>query len=168
MAHDYEYGNAWYDARKLDRTAHYAAATVAQILINAPAHHPGWDQYLLYVVELSERPGYPVAYHEFADSTHELGVMALNPDHPQTVETLADYDRGRGEGKLPVLQPPSLVLQFIATDEEMEELARLAARAIVDGALPAEKMLGYESHRELWLTSLTKTLAHLREEEHAP
>lgn len=137
---------------------------VCTYLITAPGWTPAWDQYVLSVITLADFPGLPPATRQFMDATHELLVMALNPDEKQTVETMRQHAY---DGKLPYLQPVNVAEQFIATDDEMGRLAWLLSHAVVNGALPPEPVLGYESHRHQWLTVATKTLAHLRGEPHA-
>lgn len=139
-----------------------AAATVCLWLITAPAYHPIWSQYLLIVVRLADDlPGFPPAHHQFEGTTHELMVFALNPDHRQTPDSanacLAD------EAMPPFLTPQNIVEQYIATDEEMRQLASLCAQGIVHGALNPDT-----DGRADWLPATTKTLAHIRGEAHAP
>lgn len=52
-------------------------------------------------------------------------------------------------------------------DDEMVEMAALAAAAVVHGALTPETADAPERIRESWLSSMTKTLAHIRREAHA-
>ena len=134
-------------------------------LITSPGWTPAWSQYVLSIVELSDYPGLPPAYRKFDGATHELLVFALNPEAGlQTVATVQDHCR---IGDLPYLQPLNVAEQFECTDDEIETVAWLAARAVVQGHLPPEPPLGYASFREMWLTACTKTLAHLRGEAHA-
>ena len=46
--------------------------------------------------------------------------------------------------------------------------AQLAAQAVVDGVLNPETADAPSRIRENWLASVTKTLAHMRGEVHAP
>ncbi len=136
-----------------------AAETVASWLLTAPAAHPVWTQYALVVVRLRDDvPGFPPPHRRFVGATHELLVLALNPDGgPYTGAALA-------EGKvLPYLMPPNLVEQFEATDHEMQDLASLAAQAVAHGILNPDT-----DGRAAWLPVLVKTLAHTRGEEHEP
>lgn len=145
-----------------------AAETCCAWLITAPHAHPAWTQYQLAVVRLRDNmPGFPPPKRHFIGATHELLILAINPDHgPWTVAAALEAlhaDRG-----IPFLTPVNLVLQFEATDDEMRQCADLSCRAIVNGHLSPEAPLGRESFTAAWLESWTKTLAHIRGEEHAP
>lgn len=140
--------------------------TVDGWLITAPTYHPLWSQYSMSVVRLDDdAPGFPPPYHQFPGTTHELLVMALNPDHgPQTAETMTGYAE---TGGLPYLTPVNHAHQFIACDQELRQLASLAAWGVVNGHLNPETGDAPALIREAWLASLTKTLAHIRGEAHA-
>lgn len=139
------------------------AETVCHWLINAPVYHPAWSQYLLVVVRLRDGvPGFGPPKRQFEGTTHELHVVALNPDHRLTVAELADPNT-----RAHYLTPINIAEQFIATDAEMQQLADLAAQAVVNGHLNPETADAPATIRRAWLTSLTKTLAHIRGEAHA-
>ena len=142
------------------------AQTVDGWLLTAPTYHPLWSQYSLAVVRLDDdAPDFPPPYHQFPGTTHELLVLALNPDHgTQTAETMAGYAE---TGNLPYLAPVNHAHQFIATDDELRQLASWAAWCVVHGHLNPETGDAPALIREAWLTSLTKTLAHIRGEAHA-
>lgn len=144
-----------------------AAETLCAWLITAPSYHPAWCQYVLSVVRLRDLEGWPVPKRDFDGASHELIVLALDPSGGDlhTPETLAFFFES---GTLPYLTPVNIVQQHEATDEEMDELARLACFAVVHGALCPETADAPELVRENWLASATKTLAHIRGEEHAP
>ena len=131
--------------------------------------HPLWQQYALLVVHLRPDADHPDPHVAFVGATHELLVVALNP----------------GDGAQPVIHPPEQVArglasiggylepvdvahQFTATDDEMRQLADLAAQACVAGQLTPCTDDARNTLREVWLTSLVRTLAHLRGETHAP
>lgn len=136
-----------------------AAMTLTWWLITAPAFHPLWSQYSLTVVRLDDTPGFPPPVLHFDGATHELMVAALEPqDKPYTVATVYP---------LRWLEPINIVEQFTATDDEMRELAHLAAKGVVFGALNPETADAPTRIRAQWLSSLVKTLAHIRGEVHA-
>ena len=62
----------------------------------------------------------------------------------------------------------AFVLRIEGTDAEATELAKLAVWAIVHGHLEPESSNGAQRIRAAWKSSLIKTLAHIRGEEHAP
>jgi hypothetical protein len=144
-----------------------AAETVCTWLLTAPLAHPLWSQYLLCVVRLRDGiPGFPPPKRDFDGATHELIVVALNPEHgPQTAARMAGYFRAGG---LPYLTPHNIVHQVEATDEEAARLAEMSALAVVNGWLTPETADAPERIRADWKASLVKTLAHDRGEAHAP
>lgn len=151
------------DAAPLDVPATPAAAeTVCLWLITAPAYHMAWSQYLLIVVRLTDDlPGFPPPSHKFEGTTHELMVWVLDPDHLQTPESANAFVAEHAMP--PFLTPQNVVEQYIATDDEMRQLASLCAQSIVHGVLNPDT-----DGRAAWLPVTTKTLAHIRGETHAP
>lgn len=148
----------------IDPNVPNADTTVTWWLLTG-AWHPLWSQFVITVVSLADVPGAPPAKLQFPGATHELLVVALNPGEPavqHTPESLV------GNGlRVGWLEPVDVVHQFTATDDEMTELAALAARACVDGALTPSTDDARELLREHWLQACVKTLAHMRGEEHA-
>lgn len=143
------------------------AETVVSWLIDSPYYHPLWTQYMLFVVRLrDDQPGFPQPYHKFEGTTHELITASLNPDYPvsvpRLVEMFIDHETVHW------LEPINIHEQFIATDDEMRKMAWIAAWAITQGDLTPETADAPDRIREDWLVSMTKTLAHIRGEEHAP
>jgi hypothetical protein len=144
-----------------------AAETVCSWLLTAPAAHPLWTQYALSVVRLrDDAPGFPPPRRQFTGATHELFVVALNPEHgPFTVEKMLGY---QDTGAMPHLLPVNVAHQVEATDDEARLLACYAATAVVHGLLCPETSDAPERIRMNWTASMVKTLAHVRGEEHAP
>lgn len=151
-----------------------AAETLCQWLITAPMYHPMWTQYLLFVVRLRDDiPGFPPPERQFVGATHEMMLFALNPDPEDTGTPMRHtpkslLERIENNKGLPYLTPINIAQQHEATDEEMERVAELSAWAVIQGLMEPETSNGAERIREHWLTSATKTLAHIRGEEHAP
>jgi hypothetical protein len=143
-----------------------AATTLAQWIITAPLAHPSWSQYLLAVVRLIEVEECAPPVIRLDGATHELYVVAINPESgPYDVRRL---QRMMCNGRaLPYLTPVNVAEQFEATDDEMAEVAALAASAVTLGALWPETADAPEAVREQWLTSIVRTLAHIRGEVHA-
>lgn len=144
-----------------------AAELVCDWLIEAPDYHPFWVSYCLSVIRLTDGlPGFDAPHHAFEGTTHEMMVVALNPDEgPFNKEKIEGYYENGG---LPFLTPVNVCEQFVATDEEMRELAYLGARAICLGVMSPEPPFDSASHSKNWLVAMTKTLAHIRGEHHAP
>jgi hypothetical protein len=140
-----------------------AAETVCGWLTTAPAYHPLWTQYSLCAVRLRDNiPGFPAPVRKFVGATHEINLVALNPEHgPYKPETI-------WQGPLHFLLPVNIAEQFEATDDEAEQLTWFAAWGVVIGLLNPETADAPDRIRMQWLGVLTKTLAHIRGEEHAP
>lgn len=140
--------------------------TICAYVITAPWAHPLWSQYALYVIGLQDVDGVAPAHHKFDGTTHELLVVALNPDHTWTQATAEQ--QARDLKPLPYLTPVNICEQYIATDAEMVELAGLCAAGCAAGVLNPETSDAPNYVRANWLISTTKTLAHIRGEVHAP
>ena len=142
-----------------------AAETLCSWLLTAPQAHPLWTQYLLCVVRLRDAPGFPPPHLQFPGATHELIVVALDPERgPYKAETMMSQF---GSGNLPYLLPVNIVYQVEATDDEARLLAAYAAWGVTVGALWPETADAPERIRGEWASSLVKTLAHIRGEVHA-
>lgn len=137
-----------------------AGATLCAWLITSSVYHPLWNQYLLAVVGLGEVPGFPPAKLKFPGASHELIVHAIDPKDGTVYKPT--------DGRFPQLIPINICEQYEATDAEMTEVAWLACRAVVHGGLNPETADAPTRIREQWLSAVTKTLAHIRGEEHAP
>jgi hypothetical protein len=141
-------------ARRIPRTNYDVQATLDCWIITAPAWHPIWSQYALGLVSLADIPDLPPANRQRADVTHELHVVALNPEY-------GPYDaRAIGTGDLRYLTPVNIAEQFVATDEQACQLAQLCVRGVVDGLLVPETADAPERVRAAWHSSIHKTLAH--------
>lgn len=138
-----------------------AVETICHWLLTAPIYHPFWSQYLLYAVRLTDDlPGFPEPHHQFEGTTHEVGVIVLNPEEGrQTPDTMSQHSI---DGTAPFLHPVNICEQFIATDDEIRRLVSLCAQAVVHGLLNPDT-----DGRAGWLPAMTKTLAHFRSEPHA-
>lgn len=146
-------------------TAARAASTVASWLITSHHVHPAWTQWVLYAVHLRPIEGVYAPTVHFPDATHEIGILALHPDTPVTVE-----DMGRPGWRMRYLLPVNLALQFIGTDDEMRCVVALMAWSVSVGDHSPEPPGSGGADSDWgrgWLTSITKTLAHSRGEAHA-
>lgn len=143
-----------------------AAQTVAYWLLDAPHYHPFWSQYVLAVVRLDDVPGFPPPVLHFDGATHELHVVAINPEGGTLDEHMLTSVMLSG-GSVGYLFPISVAHQFTATDDEMRSLAAWCAYGVTVGALNPETGDAPAAIREAWLGSCVKTLAHMRGEEHS-
>lgn len=139
--------------------AHYRADSPAGLdswVITAPCWHPLWSQYSLSVITLADLPGVPPARKQDPSATHELLVVALNPDHgPYDAKTIT-----LTAGGLFFLRPVNIAAQFTATDDQARDLAGLCARAVVDGLLNPETGDAPERIRAAWRWTIRRTLEH--------
>jgi hypothetical protein len=144
-----------------------AAETVCTWLLTAPHACPLWSQYLLAVVRLRDGvPGFRPPARQFDGATHELVILALDPERGPFA--VADMERFQRSGAVPFLTPANIAHQIEGTDEEAAWLAEMAAAAVVNGWLTPETWDAPEEIRMDWKASLVKTLAHRRGEVHAP
>lgn len=142
-----------------------AAETVCTWLLTAPHAHPLWSQYILGVVRLRDLPGFPPPVLQFDGATHELNVVAMNPEHGTLA--VADIERFMRTGGWPFLTPVNIAHQIEGNDGEALRLAEMAATAVVNGWLCPETGDAPTHIRAGWKASLVKTLAHIRGEAHA-
>lgn len=139
---------------KVDETA-----TVAAWFLVCPMQSPAWDTYVLAVVHLRDIEGqeHPPRI-TVPRATHELMVYACDP---------SKRPRAHDPETWHPLLPLNVVEQVELPDDAAGvSLAEQAAWAVVRGYLPAEPP--FSNSREPWLSSMVKTAAHLRGEEHAP
>lgn len=134
------------------------AATIGCWFIHAPGQSPLWSRYILACIHLREMPGATQAIIDVPGSTHQVFLYALDPDKNPQMRDLKSWS---------ALRPINFSMQLeLPSDDKARELLGLAAQAICDGTLWAEPPLS--GQREPWYTSLIRTAAHLRGEEHAP
>lgn len=135
------------------------AATVAAWFLDCPGQSPAWRHYALCVIHLRPIDGVLPAHIRVPGSTHEVSLFALNPEgRPIAADPAKTWHPLHPLNVMEQLQLPS--------DAAARELAQLAANAVVNGILPAEPPLS--GAVEPWRTSMIKTAAHVRGEEHAP
>jgi hypothetical protein len=134
------------------------AATVSCWFLECPGQSPAWSRYTMNVIHLRDIENVPPAHIRVPRATHELILIALDPDrHPQPTK-LSSWHPLRPLNVQEQIQLPS--------DQAAHELADKAAQAVVQGLLWAEPPLSGQV--EPWRTMLIKLSAHLRGEEHAP
>lgn len=137
-----------------------AIFSIASWLIFAPSAHPMWSFHSLEAITLTDLPGRKLAHRQFPEATHEILVLALNPEfQPYTVAEIASA--AEQNAGLPYLTPPDVVFQLTAKDHEIERLCAYGARACVDGRLVPDS--DYRSH---WQRAFTDTLQHLQAGRH--
>ena len=123
-------------------------------IITADHWHPLWSQYLLSLVTLADVEGAPPANKRSAEVTHELTVLALDPDHgPYEAATYGTSD-------LRYLTPVNIAEQFTATDDQALRITHLCVRAVLDGRLTPETGDAPTLIRSWWHAHITQTLEH--------
>lgn len=133
-------------------------ASVAVWFLDCPGQSPAWRHYSLAAVHLRPIEGVKPAVVTVAGATHEVLLVALDPKTEPTPT---------GLGSWRMLHPVNVCEQITVPDDaHAAELLFMCAKAVVAGVLPAEPALA--GAREPWHTSLIKTSAHVRGEEHAP
>jgi hypothetical protein len=139
------------DIKRLDHSA-----TLSAWFITAPGQSIFWSNFLLAIYHLRDIEGVASAKKVYEGVTHELILVALNPDrNPQPLD-MQTWQH---------MTPINFVIQVeLPSDEKAKELLALAAHAVVDGALWAEPPLS--GQQEPWRTSILRTAAHLRGEAH--
>lgn len=126
-------------------------ATLAAWLIHAPGQSPAWSDYQVSVIHLRDIPGVPNARIGRAGATHEMVICALDPTYRPNAR---DH-----ESRVPLL-PMNAEIQFTGTDEQAISLAELAARAICNGALPAEAPTRGQG-QQIWRAAIDTSLEHM-------
>lgn len=115
-------------------------AAVARWNMTLPGDHAFWNRYSISCCSLADFPGVPAAYKKSPEMTHEVQVMAIDPEFPEK-----DFNAGG----IKILTPINLVCQFKGTDQLAINLVRFLASGFVEGRLIAEPE-GIQGARELF------------------
>ena len=118
-------------AERLDPALNNKPTTTLETwFLHLPPAHPIWPRYLLSVIHLRPAPGFGPAKLKYPEATHELMVVALDPDknpQPNQPETWNH------------LTPVNYVSQFHGlSDAGAAGMARMAAEHVVQGQLWVE------------------------------
>jgi hypothetical protein len=152
----FEGDSGWSEIVPIPPEARNAEHNISAWLLFAPSAHPMWSFHLMYAVDLKPHVGFS-ANLAFPEATHEIGVLALNPEsQPYTVEDLQRIVSAE-LGSIPYLEPPDAVVQVSATDEQVRLLAIYAARAVAHGQLVPDS-----DYASSWSESLRDKLQHLQ------
>lgn len=123
-------------------------------IITGPHWSPAWTQYMLGLVTLADVAGVGPARLHRPGVTHELLVVALNPDHgPYNTDTVR-------ANQIHTLRPVNVCEQFIASDDQARNITALCAKACVDGVLSPEPGDGAGILRDGWRHAIKLTLEH--------
>jgi len=138
-------GRAW--EWKLDTAQR--PAMVSTWLLDAPSAHPMWKSYLVAIVHLRAIDGAPPAKIHEPGATHEVVVMALNPDHEPNPDK---------PGPIAYLSPANLVSQVtLGSDHAGKMLVRRLVEAFCIGELSPDT--DWWQHQLRWLE---RTVAEIR------
>ena len=135
-------------------------------LINVPGCHPFWSWWIVSAVHLRPIEGVKPARLQRPTSTHELMILALNPEcgEPDPNDYHAWVDRQRAEKRAHFMTPADLSHQVdAATDEMVTEVCRLLVKAFCDGGSGPD-----QDYRGLNAQLIDGTLAHMRDGKHIP
>lgn len=101
-------------------------------LLYCPGAHPAWSWYVLTGCSLRDIPGVPPAHKIKPENTHEMSIIAMNPDWTPDENWDSDHETGRWAKH--TLRPSNLIEQFEDfSDENLNELIFLYTRAVCAG-----------------------------------
>jgi hypothetical protein len=150
-----------------------AAETVSHWLLTSEkgVFHSLFDQWILFAVRLRDDvPGFPPPKRHFSGATHEILCITLNPEVGRyTTERIAQAMVRKP--RLAYMEPPNVMVQVEATDDEVRDVVSLLAQAFTHGLVSPESMwtAGHDKAlNERWMSMIVKSLAHARGEVHAP
>lgn len=133
------------------------SASLAAWFLTCPGQSPAWEHYVLSTIHLRPIDGVRPAVIRVPGATHEVLLYACDPRSDPT----ADPATWRPLHPINVMEQVTL-----PDDASAAALLRDTALAVVVGLLWAEPPLSGQV--EPWRTSLIRTSAHFRGEEHAP
>lgn len=118
-----------------------------------PHPHPFWHHYILSLISLGDYPNFPPAQKTFDAATHELLLIALDPqanpmpDNPYTLVRL---------------EPINYAKQFAATNSQAIEVARLLSLALQNGQFLFETsgVQGGKAYNDRFVDTLVKEIAN--------
>lgn len=133
-------------------------ATIGSWFLHCPGQSPAWDHYVISVVHLREIPGQTrAATITLPHATHQMFIVALDPGALPTADDLTSWR---------FLHPINLAEQFqVFGDIAAIHLLEASVDAVLAGMLWAEPPLSGQV--EPWASTIIRTSAHLRGEEHA-
>jgi hypothetical protein len=132
--------------------------TISRWLLTLPGQCLLWSHYLLGIVSLADAPGVPPANKIYPEATHEIMLIALDPEGKPTPTG----------GRWITLTPLNFVHQLDGVSPELlVRLAEMLARALVDGHLLANPT-DYVGGCDLWTQTIRQTVEHLQTGGHEP
>lgn len=151
---DYQgvYGQAWQFRGELKDEAWRVDRWCGTWLVRCPGAHPFWSFHTIQAISLAEHPEQPnPPFLRFPGATHELMVLALNPEHD------AGIDPDVMESMKWMVPPDFAGQAILPSDAHAKELVEFAARACCDGVIVPDS--DFRAH---WQGMLDRTAEHMR------
>src|SRR4029077_7173447 len=118
-------GRAWLLKMQPSLPAHEAC--LGMWLIHAPQSHLIWPWRLISVIHLRDIPGVTAATKRYAEATHELMVLSIDP------EACPNPDPDAPDNHYPTLRPIDVAEQFHGlSDLDAAHLLELSVQACLD------------------------------------
>lgn len=125
--------------------------TVDTFIVRAPGCHVFWSHWMVIVVHLRPIPGVKPAHVKREGATHELLILALNPEQP-----LPPLDASAPGWRVHHLTPIDVAEQFVAANDAIAaRICELAVLAIVDGVASPD-----QDWRRWWSLATQQTAQH--------
>lgn len=131
-------------------------ATVGVFLVQAPYAHPIWSYWVVSIIHLRDIVGVKKAHLQFPEATHELAIVALNPE-----EQLPSLDI-TVNWKIHRLTPTDVIEQFkVSNDAIADQILELSIMRIIDGTISPD-----EDWRAVWKVCIEMTAEHFNNNLH--
>lgn len=122
-------------------------ATLRFWYVDAPHAHPFWHWYVVSCISLRPLPGVRPAALQYPEATHEMMILALNPD--------SDPPPGPDVEKLDHLVSIDFVGQFHGvTDDQAAAICDEAIDRICDGTLSPDQ--DFRQYWKMWLQAVVE------------
>lgn len=120
------------------------SATVAMWFLDCPGQSPAWRHYNLTIIHLRPIPGVKPAHISRPGASHEVMLVALDPDKHPVAHDAATWG---------FLRPLNYVGQLhVRSDDEAKEVLDTLAHGVAHGTLWAEPPLS--GQKEPWESQL--------------
>ena len=126
-------------------------------LVEGP-FHPMWDQWLVSVITLSHIDGVQDAHQQFPGATHELSMIAINPERRCDIDAFEETGDWGDPAVPKFLTPIDQQVQWSnGTDDEARDIGALAIRTIANGHASPDS-----DYRAWWTQAIKASLDHTR------
>lgn len=145
------HGRAWQCSHPDDAQS---PASIAAWLVHPSRAHPDWSYWLIGAIALDPARGVDRHALQFAEATHELAIVALNPEHP-----LPDPVRWQDAA---YVEPPEIKCQVELPARTGDHAARnmvvMMVRAIIEQGMSPDGC-----NRNYWYSAINRTAHDIRE-----